>query len=99
MTTNEGKDTELTAQNLREAIPKIWPSEEWLERLEVSPNIQRRLRVKSSFGLYVAPSPHTLIASYHGIKIISCAELPDRAIIFVYKTSQGERKELKVLDL
>ncbi len=90
---------ELTAQTLHEMVAKMQPPKEWLDRFEVSPNTEREIRGKFSSALYQPPSPNSILAGYMGMKIIVSEELPDGAIIIVYRTPQGERKELKVLNL
>ena len=99
--TTQSKETftELTAQKLHEGILRMRPSEDLPEEFEVSPNTEREIRAKFSSALYTAPSPNTVLAEYMGMKIIVNEDLPDGTIVIVYRTPQGVRKELKVLNL
>jgi len=99
MTEGYGSYAELTAQALHEAVSKVKPLEELPERFEVSPNTEREIRSRFSPALYIPPSPNTILGNYNGMKIVVNEDLPDGTIIFVYRTSRGERRVLKVLNL
>jgi len=98
-TQSEEMYPELTLQMLHEVCSRMRPTEGLPERFEVSPNTEREIRVKFGSTLYRAPSPNTVLAEYMGMKIIVNEELPDGTIVIVYRTPQGERKELKVFNL
>jgi len=90
---------ELTIQKLHEAISLIKPLEEIPIRFEVSWNTERFLKDKLEPSLYNPPSPNTILAHYMGMPIVIDERLPNNAIVFVYRTQQGERRELRVLNL
>jgi len=90
---------ELTAQKLHEAISLVEPPKEMPIRFEVSYGTERFLRDKLEPTLYSPPSPNTILAHYMGMPVVIDERLSDNAIVFVYKTQQGERRELKVLNL
>jgi len=88
--------SELTTQKLQEAISLIHTPEydDIPIRFEVSLYVWRGLRERLS-----APSTNAIFAAYTGIPVVIDEYLPDGIIIFVYKTSHGERRELKLLNL
>ncbi len=94
-----GKDLypELTIQQLHEAITIIQEPKELPIRFEVSYSTERFLRDKLEPTLYNPPSLNTIFGAYMGMPIVIDERLPNGAIVFVYRTQQGERKELKVL--
>lgn len=98
-TYNSEPYTELTIQKLHEAISLIKPLEEILIRFEVSRGTERFLKDKLEPSLYDPPSPNTILAHYIGMPIVVDEILPNNTIVFVYRTQQGERRELKVLNL
>ena len=102
MTYNENPSPPLTAQKLHEAISLIVSSPKYRDiptHFELSPDTERKLRTKLSAVLYNPPSPNSILCGYMGMPVIVDTNLPDDVIVFVYKTPQGERRELKVINL
>ena len=95
MTYNKEAYPELTGQKLQEAISLIKPQNDIPIQFELSFSTKHKLEEK----LGPATTLQQSISMYAGIPIIVDTNLPDDVIVFVYKTPQGERRELNVINL